>query len=232
MAQSLHVGQFMVCYNFSDKYDGRCSELMSALGQINMSNIRRKTQILLALAALLLLATAVGCKGFFVNSPNAITISPNPAALSFNQPQQLTATASFDSGPNQDVSSTATWSTGNVCVVSVTNSGIATAVGTGPATTITAIFNGASGTVTATGPSGLTISPCGTFNKGGTQTFTASSNGGSNTAALTWTSSDTSKLNFTSPSSGVATFGPNTGSVTISVSDGGANSGQLAVTVQ
>src|SRR5262249_46054274 len=131
---------------------------------------------------------------------------------------------------SRDVTNSTTWRTSNVCAVSVstTTLGTVTAVGTGASVTITATYNGVSDTVTATVPSGLTITPCGTFNSGSSQTFTAKDGSTDVTASSTWTSDHNDIVKFSSGS--VATFGPNKGTAIITAS--GSNSGELQVTVQ
>jgi uncharacterized protein YjdB len=197
-----------------------------------MSNSKRKLPLLAGLAVLLSLAAAVSCKGFFVNAPTAVTVTPGTASLTFGQSQQLAAQATFNSGSPQDVTKSATWQSSNGCAVSVSTQtlGQVTAVGTGGSVTITALFNGVSGTATVTPPTGLTISPCGSFKAGSTQSFTANNNGTDVTGSSTWSSSDSNIVKFANANSPVATFGPNTGTVTITANDNTLQ-GQLQVTV-
>jgi hypothetical protein len=202
------------------------------LNRQNTSNSKRKFQSVAAFAALLLLAGTISCKGFFVNSPNAVTISPSTISLTQGQSQQLKALASFDSGPSQDVTKSSVWDSSSGCAIGVSTVtlGNVTAVGSGSPVTITATFNGVSGTATVTGPTGITVSPCGTFAHGTTQTFSATLSGSDVTASSTWTSSDTNIVSFANASSSVATIGPNTGTVTITANNG-SSTGQLSVTV-
>ncbi len=207
------------------------------MGNKNMSSAKRKLQLLTALAGLCALATAVSCKGFFVNSPDSITISPDPVTFSdVGNPQQLSAQATFGNS-TQDVTNSAVWKSSNGCAVvpSTTQIGLMTPIATGSSVTITATYNGVSDTVTATLPAGIKITPCGTsgkFSSGGAAVnFTATSGTTDVTASSTWTSSDTTIVKFASASSSTATFGPTTGTATITASDG-TNTGQLQVTVQ
>jgi Bacterial Ig-like domain (group 2) len=198
-----------------------------------MFNLKWKLRLSAAFAALLSLAAAVSCHGFFVNSPSAVTISPSSIPLVLGQSQQLSAQASFNSGPPQDVTASAVWESSNACVVGVSSQtlGQVTAVGSGGAVTITAIYNGVSGTATATGPTGVTINPCGTFNSGTSQSFTANLSGQDVTLSSTWSSSDANIVNFANPSSSLATFGPTKGTATITADNSGTQ-GQLQVKVQ
>src|SRR2546428_10299241 len=112
-------------------------------GSFMSSSPKRTIQVLLAFAALLMLALAVGCRGFFVNAPTSVSITPSTVSLTQGQSQQLIAQASFDSG-SKDVTTSAFWQSSNSCAVSVTNGGSAagkgTDVGTRGAGTTTAHF--------------------------------------------------------------------------------------------
>jgi hypothetical protein len=198
-----------------------------------MSRRQPKLPLAAAFTTLLLLAFAVGCKGFFVNSPTAVTVSPSTVSLTQGQSQQLTAQATFDSGSPSDVTSSAVWNSSNGCAVSVSTSplGKITAIGSGSSVTITATFNGVSGSSTITVPTGISISPCGTFNSGTNQVFTATLSGSDVTNSSTWTSSNTSIVNFPNTSQSTATFGPTRGTATITANNG-SSTGQLLVTVQ
>ena len=85
-------------------------------------------------------------------NPNVVTsisVSPTSANLTEGQQQQFTATATYNIGPPANVTSSATWSSGNTSYVAVNSSGLATAVNaptTGTTTTsVTASFGGFSG---------------------------------------------------------------------------------------
>jgi len=179
------------------------------------------------------LAGAISCKGFFVNSPDSLTISPDPVNFeNVGDVQQLSAQATFGT-QTQDVTTSTVWKSANGCslVPSTTNIGQMTAIATGASVTITATYNGVSDTVSATLPTGITISPCGNngrFNSGTSTTMTATNGGTDVTSSTTWTSSNTTIVRFTG---NTATFGPTTGSATITASDG-TDTGKLQVTVE
>ena len=203
-----------------------------------MSSTKSQIRALGAVAVLATLGLAISCKGFFVNQPTSLTVTPSSPSLTSGQQQSFIAQATF-SDSTKIVTSSATWSTSNSCIVAIigsgTNAGNATDVGTGASATITASYNGAVGTATASAPTGLTITPCPTqivgnfpavvFHAGSNQTFTASGSSGS----VTWTSSNSGVANI-SASSGSATF-PAAGQATITANDG-TNQGTLLVTVQ
>jgi hypothetical protein len=199
-----------------------------------MSNNKKNFRALAAISMLFLLAGAISCKGFFVNSPDSLTISPDPVTFdSVGDVQQLSAQATFGT-QTQDVTNSTVWKSANGCtlVPSTTNIGEMTAIGTGSSVTITATYNGVADTVTATLPTGITISPCGTngrFNSGATGQFTATSGGTDVTSSTTWTSSNNSIVKFTSGNN--ALFGPQTGTAIITATDD-TDTGKLQVTVQ
>ena len=199
-----------------------------------MSNNKRKFSALAAVLMLFLLAGAISCKGFFVNSPDSLTISPDPVSFdSVGDVQQLTAQATFGT-QTQDVTTSTIWKSANGCsiVPSTTNIGQMTAIGTGSSVTITATYNGVADTVTATLPNGITISPCGNngrFTSGTSTPMTATSGGTDVTSTTTWTSSNTNIVKFTGST---ATFGPTTGTAVITADDGTDTDGKLQVTVQ
>ncbi len=198
-----------------------------------MPSKRRKLPILAAFTVLLIFAFGVGCKGFFVNSPTQVNVIPNTVTLSQGQSQQLKAEATFSDNSSSDVTNSAIWSSSNGCAVSVSAQtlGDVTAVGSGGAVTITATYNGVTGSATATAPTGITVSPCGTFTHGTSQQFDASFGGTDVTSSTTWTSSNTSIVDFANPASNLATFGPQTGTATITATTSSAT-GSLEITVQ
>ena len=205
-----------------------------------MSSTKSKLRLAAAFAALLTLALAVSCKGFFVNQPTSVTVTPNSPTFTSGQQQSFTAQASFSDNTTKNVTASATWTTSNPCIVAIitsgTNAGNATDVGTGGSATITASYNGISGTATASVTTGLTITPCPeqlvgnfpevVFHNGSNQAFTASGA----TGTVTWTSDTTSVVTFPSSSSGTANF-VGTGTATITATTSG-ETGTLFVTVQ
>jgi hypothetical protein len=198
---------------------------------------RQKLQFLAALTTLLLLAVGVGCKGFFVNSPDSVTISPDPITFSeVGDTQQLTAQATFGT-QSQDVTTSTNWQSSNGCAVvaSTTTKGLMTVISTGASVTISATYNGVTDTVSATTPSGIKITPCGSqgrfgiFNSGDSLPLTATSGSDDVTSSTTFTSSNTSIVRFTG---NTATFGGTTGTATITAHNGSDTDGKLLVTVQ
>jgi len=82
-----------------------------------------------------------------------IVVTPINPSVSVGQTQQLFATATFSDGTTQDITTTAHWSSSTVGVASINNGvsggGLATAKAAGT-TTITATFQGVSGTTILT----------------------------------------------------------------------------------
>jgi hypothetical protein len=171
----------------------------------------RKYSLMAAVSAVLLLVVAVGCKGFFVNQPNSMTVTTgangggsSTFTVANGQTVKLYATATYSDG-NKDVSNSATWQSSTPCAT--VNQGIVKGVGVASGVSVTATLNGiggsATGSVTGNGQ-GLVISssPSGTtFANGSQATFSATFNGTDVTSATTWTSS-----------SNIATFNNNVAS--------------------
>lgn len=213
-----------------------------------MPSSRRRLSLIAASVAVSVLVVAPACTGFFVNAPNSVTVTPSSPSLISSQQQSFVAQAAFSNNSTKNVTASATWTTSNPCIVAIiasgTGAGNATDVGSGGSVTITASYNGVSGTATPTAPTGLTISPCqpqkavttaaGTFPQivfsvGQTGVvFTAASSGTS--VAATWTSNDSAVVNFASAQSGAATF-PGAGTATITASTS-TETGTLFITVQ
>src|SRR6266700_4464936 len=153
-----------------------------------------------ALAAFVLVTMGVGCRGFFVNQPNSIAVTQAGAStlsVAVGTPQQLTATATYNSG-TKIVTNSVSWLSSTSCAT-VSTTGVVTAVGPSSSVTITATLAGVQGTITGstTGGSAQTLSinsnPAGpTFGVSTTATFSATLNNTDVTSLTTWSSSDTS----------------------------------------
>jgi hypothetical protein len=206
----------------------------------SMWNSDRKLALITSAAAVLLLGLTAGCKGFFVNQPTSVTITPaSPPSLAPGDPQIYTSLASFSDSTSKDVTQSATWSSSNPCIVAIVASGSdaghSTDIGTGGSVTITAIYNGVVGTVTQSTPTGLTIAPCTTtivshypqvlYHVGDPAVqFSA----GSGSSSATWTSDTPGVVNITS--GGLATF-VSAGSATITATTS-TQTGSLYIVVQ
>src|SRR5438876_4141947 len=205
-----------------------------------MPSVRLKLRLVAALAALLALAFSSGCKGFFVNQPNSIAVTQagsSTLSVAVGTPQQLTATATFNSG-NKIVNSSATWSSSTACAT-VSTTGLVTATGPSSNVTITATLAGVQGSITGTTTGGsaqtLTINPTLVTASAGTAQFTATDSHNPDVASsATWTSSDTSLLTFANSTGGLATLlGPGSVTVSASLASGSTcESGSATVTIQ
>lgn len=161
----------------------------------------RKLQILVAGSVLLLLAAAVGCRGFFVDPTlTTVTVGPATPAVEQGATLQMVATGTFDDGSTKTLTANVLWSTSDISIATISNSGLLTGVSCGDAT-ITATSGTLSGSTSATiqaanitridiSPtdtsvpvgSSLTFSAVGTVQGGGTQVITD---------CAVWTSSNT-----------------------------------------
>jgi len=139
---------------------------------------KRNLQIFLSLTALLALALAVSCTGFFVNPTlSSVTVGPNPLNLTQGNKQQMTATGTFDDGTTKTLTSGVVWSSSATSVAPVSTSGQVSAASSGTAT-ITAQSGTVSGTATVNVTLGnvtnVVVNPTtATINSNGTQTFNA-----------------------------------------------------------
>jgi hypothetical protein len=212
---------------------------------------RRKLQVIGSLSILLLIALAIGCNGFFVDPTlTSMTVQTlqSTSLVNVGDTAQLQATGVYDDGSHKNLTGTATWSvTSNSDFVSVSKSGLATALKVSPAgttATVQAAAQSSSGSVVSgsinltvgqstslalTSSLGTTISLA-TSPTGTAITFTATLNGTDKTSSTTFTSSNSSIITISSGSSG--TVGGTTGTVTITGTDTTDNaSGTLTITV-
>ena len=198
--------------------------------------LAKKLRLIGSFAALLTLALAVSCKGFFVNPTlTAVTVGPQ-ATLNVNQSIQMSATGTYSDGTQKTINSGVTWSSSDSSAVSITSSGLATGLTIGSAT-ITGSAGSCSactGTTTVTvalqGVNSVTVTPSSqTVTIGSTAVFFhALANGSTDITnpsnGTTWTVTDSAGTdqtsNFTTSfvsGTGAGTgesFSPNSGSVT------------------
>jgi uncharacterized protein YjdB len=159
----------------------------------------------------------------------SVSVTPADATFRVGRTQQYTATGKFSDGSQQDLTTTAAWTSSSTATVTVDNKGLATGVATGNAN-ITATVNGLSGAGAATilAPStleSLTVTPENpSIAVGSTQAFKAT---GHYTDGST--NDDTKNVSWTSTAVDVATIDANgiasalkPGTTTI-----GANSGSI-----
>ena len=145
-----------------------------------------KIKVIGAFAALLTLALAAGCEGFFVNPTlTAVSVGPASLTLNINQTFQMTATGTYSDGTQKSLTSGVTWSSSNASSVSVgQTSGVVTGVANGSATitgsagSCSACSGSTTVTVALQGVTSVTVNPSSqTATRGGsTVYFTALAN--------------------------------------------------------
>ncbi|HLJ85961.1 MAG TPA: Ig-like domain-containing protein [Candidatus Angelobacter sp.] len=136
-----------------------------------------------------------------------VSINPSNSSIAVGTSQKFTATGAFTDGSTQDLSSSITWSSSNSAVVSVDNSGKATAKGQGNATvnaTLGQVQGSAAIKITPASLVGVVVTPqslslaagtshqltaMGTFSDSTTQDLTASVTWSSSSASATISSS-------------------------------------------
>ena len=195
---------------------------------------KRKWFAFIGFLTLVVLGSA-GCRGFFVSpTQTGVTIAPSSTNVQIGASTQMTATANFDDGTTKNVTGSSTWSSADSSHVSVNNTGQVTGVASSSSgVTITAVNNGFTGTATVTvgaTTQSITITPTGPFTAGGSQQFTATQNGTDVTSSVTWSSNNTTVVNFSTITNGLATFGV-AGSATVTATNS-TGSGSINVTVQ
>jgi trimeric autotransporter adhesin len=215
-----------------------------------MLNTKQKLKIPGAFVTLLFLAAVVGCNGFFVNPTlSSITVTPpSPSLTAVGQTQQLTATGTYSDGTTQNLTAASgtTWSSSDTAAVTVNKTGLIKAISLTAASSVTITVTNTtsagavSGTATvcvgstcttsgtvAISPDTTSYSLSGVGGVGQPIDFTASVSG--STVSATWSSSNTSVINFTDATTGVAAFeGQGTTTITASTTSG---TGSLTINV-
>ena len=130
----------------------------------------------------------------------SISVTPTNPVLAQGTSQQFTATGMFSDNSTQDLTSSTTWSSANSGTAGITASGLATAVA-GGTTTITAKYNGISGSTDLTVNSATLLSIAiipgdASISKGTKQQFAARGAFSDNTtqdltSSVSWASSNT-----------------------------------------
>ncbi len=216
---------------------------------LNMLRFGRKLRIFAMLGALSMLAVAAGCKGFFVNPTlTSLAVSPSSASIVESQTQQLTATGTYDDGSTKDLTGTASWTTSDSTVATVSKGGLVTAAANITSPPGSATITATSGTLTATsaitvntGPlTAIAISTTTPNPAAGTTvvfkalgTYSGSSTQQDITSLVTWTSSNTAVISTISGGSGAVLSTAASNSTTdVTATLDGITSNTLTVTVQ
>ncbi len=164
-----------------------------------MPSTKRKLQILAGVAILFLVATGVGCRGFFQNPVlTGLTVGPQSPNIQQGSTLQMNAIGTYDDGSTKTLTSGVFWSTSDDTVAPITAGGLITGAASGTAT-ITASAAAVSGTstvtVTLSNVSGITIMPSSLtipLGQTGMLTVTANPGGQDITNTVTWTITDSS----------------------------------------
>jgi hypothetical protein len=175
-----------------------------------MSSTKVRLRLIGAFAALVALALAVSCRGFFVNPTlTGVSVGPQSLNLNLNETWQMSATGTYSDGSQKTLTSGIVWSSSDSSFVSVgQTTGIVTGVAVGSAT-ITASAGSCSActgsttvTVVLTGVTSITISPSSASASinGSPAYYTALANGTTDitNAGAVWTVVDSTGTNQTS----------------------------------
>jgi hypothetical protein len=192
---------------------------------------------LLALGALM----TAGCKNFFIGPTlTTVTVSPSTPSVAVGKTQQMVATGTYDNGTTDTVTDSATWSTSDNTIATVSSSGLVTGVASGTAT-ISATLNGLSGsttvTVTVANLSSIKItSTSQSLFSGQTAQFKATGilqNGNTVdlTDSVTWTSSNTAAATINSSGLATAQTVTSTQTTNVAAKSGSITSNAITLTV-
>ena len=151
------LGQNFLCYNSVTPLRTTFKKRRVCLGLFNMPGFKlpgllgfNKLRFLAGLAALLMLALAAGCRGFFVNPTlTSLAVAPTSVSLIEGKTQQISATGTYNDGSTKDLTGSATWTTSDSAVASVT-AGLVKAAATISNPPGTATITATSGTLSAT----------------------------------------------------------------------------------
>jgi hypothetical protein len=214
-----------------------------------MPCIKRNLRLLATFAALSLLSLAAGCRGFFVNPTlTSLAVAPTSASLILSNTQQISATGTYDDGSTKDLTGSATWTTSDSTVATVSKGGLVTAASNIATPPGTATITAASGTLTATstitvntGPlTSITINTT-TPNPSAGQTvvftamgtFSGSSTQQDVTSLVSWTSNNTTVIATIAGGTGAVSSTATSGSTTnVTATLSGITSNVLTITVQ
>lgn len=215
-----------------------------------MPSLKRNLRILATLAALSLLVLAASCRGFFVNPTlTSIAVTPSSVSLIEGQTRQLSATGNFAAdNSTKDLTGSATWTTSDSTVATVSKGGLVTAAATIANPPGTATITATSGTITGTstitvntGPlTAITISTT-TPNPAAGQTvvftalgtFSGSAQQQDITTQVTWSSSNTAVISTIASGSGAVLSTATSGATTnVTATLNGVTSNTFTITVQ
>jgi trimeric autotransporter adhesin len=195
----------------------------------------------LRLAPVLGILLIAGCKNFFIPpSLTTVTVSPSTPSVAIGKTQQMIATATYDNGTTDTVTDSASWSTSDNAIATVSSKGLVTGVAKGTAT-ISATLKGISGsttvTVTVANLSSISITTTSTsISSGQTAQFTANGilqNGTTVdlTDSVTWNSSNTTAATIDSSGLATAQSVSSTVTTTITAISGSITSNAITLTV-
>jgi len=213
-----------------------------------MPGFKRKLRLLAAFSALLTLALAAGCRGFFVNPTlQSIAVTPSTGSIAPGGTIQMTATGTFDDGSTSNVTSKSTWQSSDTAVAAIgANSGLvqaASSIASPPGiTTITATDGAFTNTATVTVcpvVTSITVSPSTTNPAAGAAitfvvkaVFSGSPNAQDVTNDVTWTISNTSVIPSISGGAATISSGASGLSTTVTATLCGGTSPAVTISVQ
>ncbi len=181
----------------------------------------------------------IGSATFSVRSLDYLSVAPSPASVAIGLTQQFSVLGYFSDGSVQNEGAIASWSSSNTNVATISNSGLATPLSVGSTVicaTANAVYPACTGLTITPALVSISISPSNeTIPKGVNQQFFATgtfSDGGKQniTSAVSWATSSSAVVVFTSSSNpGFATdIGKGTATITATA---GSISGSTTLTL-
>ncbi len=145
-----------------------------------------------------------GTRSVTVDDLVGVQVTPTNVALEVGQTQAYTATGHWLSGPNEDVTARASWSSTSAATATISDAGVATVTGGGGTTIVARLPNGVTGStllrgialssIDVTSAGGATSVPAGlTLQLTATGSYTNSTTTKDITAAVTWASNNTTR---------------------------------------
>ena len=224
----------------NDQFNVEPATRMAPMKRKALPSLRYTAGLLCSISLLGALLLA-GCKNFFIPPAlTTVTVSPSTPSVAVAKTQQMVATGTYDNGVTDTITDSASWSTSDNTIATVSSAGLVTGVAAGSAT-ISATLDGVTGstTVTVTEASLASLSITTTsqsLSSGQTAQFTATGvlqNGNTVdlTDSVTWTSSNTTAATIDSSGLATAETVTSTATTNITAKSGSITSNTIALTV-
>jgi uncharacterized protein YjdB len=188
-----------------------------------------------------LTVAVTSCKGFFIGPTlTTVTVTPATPSVTVGNTQQMIATGTYDDGNTDNLSDSASWTSSDTTVASVSSTGLVKGISEGTATisaTSGAISGSTTVTVTVANLKSISVTPTSySVSSGQTEQFDAVGilQDGTTvdlTSSVTWTSSNTAVATIDSSGLATALTVSSTGTTNITAQSGSITSNTAVLTV-